>query len=66
MGHHSEANTKYLELHQKLGPYQTHPRILGRLNLVSAALNSKSNPALALSQAKEGLKFFNGYMHEVL
>ena len=66
MGQHTEANAKYLELHQKLGPYQTHPRILGRLNLVSAALNSKSNPAFALSQAVEGLKFFDGYMHEVL
>jgi hypothetical protein len=66
MGQHTEANAKYLELYQKLGPYQTHPRILGRLNLVSSALNSKSNPAFALSQAQEGLKFFNGYMHEVL
>ncbi len=66
MGQDSEANAKYLELNQKLGPYQTHPRILGRLNLVSAALNTQSNPAFALSQAQNGLKFFDGYMHEVL
>jgi hypothetical protein len=66
MGQHTEAKAKYLELNQKLGPYQTHPHILGRLNLVCAALNTKSNPAFALSQAQEGLKFFNGYMHEVL